>query len=349
MKKGALLIFKSGHWRLVCIFLVIGLTLFSTLQAWAAQAKLPPSILIASHAVGSTFHATGSAIGKIVSDNSPMTMIVRPHPGPPAWLPAMNNGEMEFGILSSADAAAAYRGVAQYRTATPNVRLAAIGAPLYLAWWVPLDSGIKTIADLKGKRVPSGWKGLPVIHFSAGAALSTASLTWDDVVQVPVAELSENVRAFLEGRTDAFWHSVGSPAVQEADARMRGGIRALPIGTSTAGLKRMVEVYPGSYKSELKKGYAAGVVESTVVMTNDMYLLVPAVLSGSVVEAVLTTLWDHNETLRKVSPLMRLWTRDRMVSGEASIPFHSAAIAFYREKGLWSAVLEKHQAELDKR
>jgi TRAP-type uncharacterized transport system substrate-binding protein len=205
------------------------------------------------------------------------------------------------------------------------------------------------VADLKGKRVPSGWKGLPVIHYSAGAALITAGLTWDDVVKVPVAELSENVRTFLEGRTDVFWHSVGSPAVQEADARMRGGIRAVPIDTSKAGLKRMTDMYPGSYNAELKKGYAAGVIDSTVVMANDMYMIVPAMLSGAVVETVLTLLWDHNDALRKVSPLMRLWTRDRMVSREASIPFHPAAIAFYREKGLWSAEMEKHQAELQKR
>ncbi len=339
----------GGHLKPALISLVVALIQFLASSALAAQANLPPSILIASHAVGTTFHATGGAIGKIVSEHSPMTMIVRPHPGPPAWLPAMNNGEMEFGILSSADAAAAFRGVAQYRTATPNIRLAAIGAPLYLAWWAPMDSDIKTVDDLKGKRVPSGWKGLPVIHYSAGAALSTAGLNWDDVVKVPVAELSENLRAFLEGRTDVFWHSVGSPAVREADARMRGGIRALPIGTSTAGLKRMVDVYPGSYRSELKKGYSAGVIDATVVMANDMYVLVPAMLPGPVVETVLASLWDHNEALRKVSPLMRLWTRERMVSREASIPFHSAAIAFYREKGLWSAEMEKHQADLAKR
>src|SRR5688500_10740757 len=182
-------------------------------RSFAAEAKpLPRSIVIATHAVGSGFHADGSALAKMVSEKSPMNMTVRPHPGPPAWLPAMNNGEIEFGVLTGGDAAATYRGRAVYRKATPNVRLLMVGAPLHLAFWAAIDSPLKTTADLKGKRVPSGWAGLPVINFTAGANLANGGLTWDDVVKVPVAELNENLRAFMEGRTDVLWHSVGAPA-----------------------------------------------------------------------------------------------------------------------------------------
>lgn len=317
--------------------------------ALAAEGKpLPRSVVIATHAAGTGFHADGSAVAKVISEKSPMTMIVRPHPGPPAWLPAMNNGEVEFGIIVGSDAATAYRGTGAHRKANPNVRLLAIGAPMHLAFWASADSAIKTTADLKGKRIPSGWAGLPIIHYTAGANLANGGLTWDDVAKVPVAELGENLRAFMEGRTEVLWHSVGAPAVQEANTRTRGGIRAVAIRTSPEGLKRMADFNPGTYMMSLKKGAAVGIVDDVPVQTEDICVVVSAQLPEEVVYAALKVLWDNNDDLTKVTPRMRSWIRDRMASKEAAIPYHAGAIKFFREKGVWSQEMDAHQQQLEK-
>src|SRR3990170_4424040 len=95
------------------VALLVGgwLNILSPSSAHAAEGKpLPRSVIIATHAVGTGFHADGSVIAKVVSEHSPMTMVVRPHPGPPAWLPAMINGEIEFGVIVGSDGATAYRG-----------------------------------------------------------------------------------------------------------------------------------------------------------------------------------------------------------------------------------------------
>jgi hypothetical protein len=261
----------------------------------------------------------------------------------------MNGGEIEFGVLTSADSAAAIRGAGPYKKAIPNIRLVMIGGPLYLAYWAPAESGLKKVADLKGKRLPTGWKGIPVVNFSTAANLATAGLTVNDMVQVPVAELGENVRAFLEGRTDVMWHSVGSPAVQEANARVRGGVRMLAIEASPEGLKRMAEKNPGTYRRDLKKGSFVGILEDTPVAANDTYIVAPTGLSEDVVGAFLKAVWEGNDELRKVTPRMRAWAREGMVSKEAAIPFHPGAVAFFREKGAWSAEMEALQRQLEKR
>jgi TRAP transporter TAXI family solute receptor len=323
---------------------------FRPLAAGAAEAKpLPRSVVIATHAVGTGFHADGSVVAKVVSEHSPMTMVVRPHPGPPAWLPAMNDGEIEFGIIVGSDGATAYRGVGAHRKAYPNMRLVMIGAPMHLAFWAPVNSPIKTTADLKGKRVPSGWAGLPIIQYTGGAALANGGLTWDDVVKVPVAELAENLRAFMEGRTDVLWHSVGAPAVQEANARVGGGVRAVAIRTSPESLKRMADFNPGTYMMTLKKGTAVGIVEDVPVQSEDITVMASAQLPEEVVAAVLKVLWDSNDELRKVTPRMRAWTQERMISTQAAVPYHPAAIKFFREKGVWSPELETLQQKLLKR
>jgi TRAP transporter TAXI family solute receptor len=220
---------------------------------------------------------------------------------------------------------------------------------MHLAFWAPVDSPIKTTANLKRKRVPSGWVGLPIIHYTAGANLANGGLTWDDVVKVPTAELGENLRAFMEGRTDVLWHSVGAPAVQEANTRSRGGIRAVAIGTSPESLNRMADFNPGTYMMSVKKGTSVGILDDVPVQSEDICIMVPAQLPEEVVHAVLKVLWDNNDELTKVSPRMRPWTRDRMVSKEAAIPYHAGAIKFFREKGVWSREMEAHQQQLEKR
>lgn len=337
-----------------CLSLV--LFVVATMIAWeftlpasavAAESKsLPRSVVIATHAVGSGFHADGSAVAKVVSERSPITMVVRPHPGPPAWLPAMNNGEIEFGVLVGSDGATAYKGTGAHRKAYPNIRLLITGSPLHVAFFAPVDSPIKATADLRGKRVPSSWAGLPIIHYTAGANLANGGLTWDDVVKVPIAELAENLRVFLEGRTDVFWHSVGAPAVQEANARIRGGVRIIPIAISPESLKRMAEFNPGTFMMSLKKGSAVGILADTPVQTEDEYLLAPAQLPEEVAYAVLKVLWDNNEELRKVTPRMQAWTRERMTSSEAAVPYHPAAVKFFREKGVWSEQMDALQQRL---
>jgi TRAP transporter TAXI family solute receptor len=261
----------------------------------------------------------------------------------------MNEGEVEFGVIVGSDAATAFRGTGSHRKAYPNIRLLIIGAPMHLAFWAPIDSPIKNSADLRGKRVPGGWAGLPIIHYTAGANLANGGLTWNDVVKVPVAELNENVRVFLEGRTDVVWHSVGAPAIQEANARIRGGIRLVPIRNTPESLKRMAAFNPGTYMTLLKKGAALGVVEDVAAQSEDICVMASAQLPDSVVHAALTALWEHNDELRKVTPRMQAWTHQRMVSREAAVPYHPGAIKFFRDKGVWSPDMEKLQRELEKR
>ena len=339
--------FSGRLWLWLALLLAVAApSLFPGLSAAADGKSLPASIVIATHAVGTGFHADGSVVAKMVSERSPMTMVVRPHPGPPAWLPAMNSGEMEFGIIVGSDGATAYRGIGAHRKAYPNMRLLMIGAPMHLSFWAPVGSPIKTTADLKGKRVPSGWAGLPIIQYTGGAALANGGLTWDDVVKVPVAELAENLRAFMEGRTDVLWHSVGAPAVQEANVRISGGVRPVAIRTSPESLKRMADFNPGTYMMMLKKGAAVGIVEDVAVQSEDITVVAPAQLPEEVVAAVLKVLWDSNDELRKVTPRMRAWTQERMVSTQAAVPYHPAAIKFFRDKGVWSPDMEALQQRL---
>src|SRR3989304_4631131 len=124
-----------------------------------------------------------------------------------------------MGVLTSADAVTSYKGIVLYKKPYRNSRILVVGGSLHVGFIVAKDSSIGTVADLKGKRVPSDFPGIPIVRLNATALLASAGLTFDDVVKVPVSDLVANYQAFLEGRTDAAWQSAASPRLAKPYAR----------------------------------------------------------------------------------------------------------------------------------
>lgn len=311
----------------------------------AAQAQMPRSLSLATHGVGSLYNALGSGIATVITKNTGAVVRVQPFAGPPAWLPAMNQGQTHLGILTGADAVTSYKGIKHYKRPFKNTRLIAVGGTLQLSFFVAKDSPMETVADLKGKKVPTGFAATPIVGLSSQAALATAGLSLDDVVQVPVSNLQAGNQAFIEGRVDAGWHSIGSPAVQEADAR-KGGAKFLSVIGTPDAAKRMEDVYPGSYPAVVKAGSRTGVVKDTTVLSNDIYLVAAADLNEEAAYRIAKTLWEHNDELKAAHPELAAWTKDRMVSTQAYIPYHPGAVKFFKEQGVWNDKMEALQKKL---
>jgi TRAP transporter TAXI family solute receptor len=308
-------------------------------------AEQQKSATLATHAVGSLYNALGTGIATIVSRHTPMIVRVQPFAGPPAWLPSMNAGETDMGVLTSADAVTSYKGIILYKKPFLNTRILVVGGALQLSFYVPKEAAIETVADLKGKRIPTDYPGTPIVMLSSTAALATAGLTYNDIVKVPVSDLQSGAQAFMEGRADAGWHSVGSPAVEEANAR-RGGVKFISVVATPEGAKKMGEVYPGSYPSIIKAGSATGVPKDTAVLTNDIYLVAAKEFSDEAAYNTVKALWDFNQELGAAYPALKAWRRERMISKNAFIPYHPGAIKFFKEKKEWTKELEALQIKL---
>ena len=138
--------------------LAIVLTIFM-LAALPVTAAEQRSASLATHAVGSLYNAIGTGIATVVSRHTAMTVRVQPFAGPPAWLPSMNSGETDMGVLTSADAVTSYRGVILYKKPYKNTRILVVGGALQLSFYVPREAPIETVADLKGKRIPADYSG----------------------------------------------------------------------------------------------------------------------------------------------------------------------------------------------
>ncbi len=80
---------------------------------------LPRTIAIASNLPGTGAHALASGLAAVASRATPISAKVQPYNGPNAWMPLLDSGEIEFGIINILDAYMAATGTGNYKK-TPS-------------------------------------------------------------------------------------------------------------------------------------------------------------------------------------------------------------------------------------
>jgi TRAP-type uncharacterized transport system substrate-binding protein len=60
----------------------------------------------------------------------------------------------------------------------------------------------------------------------------------------------------------------------------------------------------------------------------------------------LKAVWDNVAKLPPLHPGFAEWTRERAAHSDVTLPYHPAAVGFFKEKGVWSAKLDENQRKL---
>ena len=339
---------RSSFGYFICATYV-ALALFQ--HGTARGQDLPRSVTLGTNPAGSVFYALGSGLAKVISGATPIQMVVQPYTGTSTFIPLADAGELDFGVVNAVDMALAYQGPQRLKIGgrnpfphTPNVRLVMRGSPLLVSLLVRKDSEIKTIKDIKGKRLTGEYPAHLAVWYNMFGFLSSAGYTWDDVTVVPVPAVNEGVDALVQGRAEVSMHALNSAKVREADAAV--GVRHIGLDCSPEGDKRLRKAVPGYYPHPMKKGEAVGIVEDTCVNAYDIYLLTHKAASNKVVGTILRAIWDNVEKLPPLHPAFKAWTRERAIDPDVTVPYHPAAIDFYKEKKVWSAKLDAAQRDL---
>jgi TRAP transporter TAXI family solute receptor len=278
--------------------------------------KLPASTTIGTNPAGTAFYAVSAGLAKVISGAGPMQSIVQPYTGSSTFLPLLDSGELDFGIVNAVEMNLGYQGPAKLKISgknplphVPNTRLIMRGSPLSVSLVVRKDSPIKSIHDIKGKRVTGEYPANIAIWYHVYTELANAGLTWDDVKVVPVPAVNDGVDALVQGRADVSNHAIGVAKIKEADAAV--GVRFLSLDCSAQGDTRVRKAVPGYYLITLKAGSSTGIVGDTCVLAYDIYMVGHKGLSDEVVMHSLKAIWDNIDKLPPLTPQFNDWTRER--------------------------------------
>ena len=313
--------------------------------------KLPASTTIGANPAGTAFYAVGAGLAKVISGAGSMQSIVQPYTGSSTFLPLLDSGELDFGIVNAVEMNLGYQGPAKLKISgknplphVPNTRLIMRGSPLSVSLVVRKDSPIKTVNDIKGKRVTGEYPANIAIWYHVYTELANAGLTWDDVKVVPVPAVNDGVDALVQGRADVTNHAIGVAKIKEADASV--GVRFLSLDCSAQGDARVRKAVPGYYLITLKSRASTGILGDTCVLAYDIYMVGHKGLGNEVVTHSLKAIWDNIDKLPPLNPQFNDWTRERAAAADVTIPYHPAAVQFYKEKNLWNAKMDEAQKKL---
>ncbi len=329
---------------------LVALALATAVLVAATPAPAQNAVSVGTNPPGTVFYAIGSGLGKVVSDAGRVRMTVQPYSGSSTFLPLLNTGELEFGVVNAVDMALTYRGPA-FKIGgrnpfphAPEIRLVMRGSPFLVGLLVRKDSPIKDVHEVRGKRVTGEYPAHLAVYYNMLGHLASAGLGWSDVKVIPVPAINEGVDALVQGRADVTEFALNGAKVREADAAV--GVRHLSIDCSPEGEKRLRAAVPGYYPRWVKKGEAFAVLEDTCVIAYDVYLAVGTGVPDAVIVDVLKALWDNADKLKPLHPIFKEWTRERAASADVTIPYHPAAIRFYKERGVWTPAMDRAQQQI---
>ncbi|MGE3248586.1 MAG: TAXI family TRAP transporter solute-binding subunit [Beijerinckiaceae bacterium] len=314
---------------------------FAALSASAANAK---TFTMATDKVGSTFNAMGTAVAKVITAAGKDRVVVKAFGGPEAYLRGLESGEVDLAVLSSTSAYYAFHGKNKQKTAYKGLRILRAGdGGLKVTFVVPASSNIHSYKDLKGQKVASSYGGHAVIVPTIAGALATVGLSWNDVVQVPVTGVTGGIDAIAAGRAVASWSSYGMPKTRELHAKM--GVRYIGFENTPETLKTLREkVFPGIKLGLTKAEPKIGLPKDAYLITYESYILASPKLSKEDATRILQTLWDKTPDLQAAHRSLKGFVKEDAASEIPVVPYHPAAIEFYKAQKLWGDKQEKANA-----
>jgi TRAP transporter TAXI family solute receptor len=291
---------------------------------------------IATMQPGTLNHTTGSAIAKVLKEKGGMNVLVQPTAGETTLIPMVGSAEAEMGIANIAEVVNVTKG-GTAAGQQPDLRLVGSLHALRVAFFVRKDSDLKLMADLKGKRVTSGYSAMRTIDTIVHAMLSTGALTINDVKPVPVPNVLRGADDFLGGNADTFMFAFGAAKVREVDATV-GGIRALEI--PEAGMAASRKIFPYGYLSEVSPGPVfVGVPQKMKVYAYDNMLFTNAKVKDDVIYKIVETLESNKADLAAVQPALREFSAGNLYK-QYEIPYHPGALKYFKEKGLQAQAIQ---------
>ncbi len=312
--------------------LLVGLSPFDG----KAHAGKTTFVTIGTGGITGVYYPTGGAIAKIVNKKRKVYGIratVESTGGSVFNVNAVMSGDLEFGVVQSDRQYQAVKGMAEWKDKGIQKDLRAVFTihPESITLVAADDANIKTIQDLKGKRVNIGNPGSGQRQNSIDA-LEAAGIDWKSDLKAEGVKAAEAPGLLQDGRIDAFFYTVGHPNgnIKEATSGKRK-VHMVPITEIDALLAK----FPYYAKAVIPMKFYTGASNEGDVETFGVKatFVTSAKVPDEVVYAITKEVFDNFEDFKKLHPAYGVLTKKNMLEG-MSAPIHPGAMKYYKEAGL---------------
>ena len=313
--------------------------------------EFPRTMSWSAYNLGTTGYNQAVGIGKALKDNYNVNLRVLPGKNDVSRLLPLQRGRVQF----SANGVATYfgqEGVFQFAGKTwgpmPLRLVIASHGDSNQALGVANDLGIKSYADLRGKRVPYV-RGAPALNVTTEAFLACGGLTWNDVERVDFPGYNAMWTGIVNGQVDAAYATTVSGPTRKLEASPRG-IFWPPAPHDDAGCwQRMDAVVPFMQKHVATRGAAISEDNPHEGATYPYPMLIT--LAGQdeqLVHDLAKAIHIHYEEYKNADPGSIGWAMERQ-NFQWVVPFHEGAVRYFKSIGVWSNADDAHNSRLIQR
>ena len=287
--------------------------------------------ILATGGTSGTYYPFGGAIANIWNTKIENMNVTAQATGASAEnLRLISNGDAEFATVQNDVMDYAYRGSDMFAgQKLPN--LASIGTlyPEVVQIAASKTSGIKSIADLRGKRVSVGDAGSGV-EFNAKQILEGYGLTFDDIKKNNLS-FKESAEGLQNGTLDACFVTAGVPNSALQELAFTAGLELIPVGGAEAD--SICSKYSFYTKTTIPAGTYKGTDVDTEALAIKATLAVNANLDEATVYEMTKALFENLDELGSAHAKGKEVSAKSAVTG-ISVLFHPGAAKYFKEIGV---------------
>jgi TRAP transporter TAXI family solute receptor len=331
---------RPNHLLFVGIIAMLAVAIPSPSLTQTAKSQLPKEITFATAREGTVYYTMTVGMANIINKYTPMKANVQPIGFIRQWGPSMQKGDVQLSMQGLMGSYAYHYGALYWKDQPSHKWLQQLtsGHGGKYGFFVRADSNIRKIPDLVGKKFYVLLPAVPLLWYAADGIFEYYGIRHEDVHELTVTSWAEAVQEVIDGRADAVITSLGAgfPRIQRA-----GGCRVLPI-TKEAG-DYLHKKYPFYSRVIVPAGYM-GLPKDTSLVVDPVILLTHRDVPADVTYTVLKALYDHHAEFSAVHAEAKEWSLHNATKAHL-IPYHSGAMRYLKEKGLWTNELDQFQKE----
>ncbi len=284
---------------------------------------------IATGGTAGTYYPLGGALAELLNQNiKGMNASAQSTGASVANVNMMKDGSVDIAFIQNDIAYYAANGKEMFKdNKVESIRGIAALYPETVQFVTTADKGIKSIADLKGKKVAVGASGSGA-EANARQILGAYGLTYDDI-DVQYLSFGEAADALKDGNVDVGVVVAGFPtaAIQDLAANKSAAL----VNIDAEHADKLMKQYPYFTKITVPKGTYPGQEEDVSTVAVKCVIVTTDKLSDDLGEQIVKAIYEHLDRMKAAHAVGKYITKDTALEG-MSVKMNAGAEKYLKAK-----------------
>lgn len=291
---------------------------------------------IATGTMSGTYYSLGNSLASLYNEKMDGNIIFSSEStaGSAQNVTFLGQGESDIGLVNNDVAKVAYEGTGTFegeKISSLRGITSIYGNSIHII--VGKESNIKTITDLKGKRVSVGAAGSGVESITRMIVDAYSMNYWDDNKDFTPEYLgvTETMQKVKNGQIDAVFMTGLPPMGAMVDVFMGGNVKLISIEENI--IKDLIEKHPELYEVKITAESYNGQETEVSTVANAALLLTSEEVDEDTVYNMTKTLFENLDYLVSKNNVWKQVTKEDVLKG-MTVPLHPGAEKYFKEQGI---------------